>query len=724
MERRKPQQNLQYATGSSKNRLKCKVCDKTFMFPSVLMRHMRKHNSEKANKCRICKRGFPDKSSLSSHMQSHESSTQPVESDSGELAENLHMQNPLKWISPLEDNDQSSDEVGYETEPLKRPEDMATSDRTSTGSSMLPNRNQPVIDLTSTSGAMGMERPGLFQQESVNRILSPTFRQRKETLNTGERAGSVSDTQAVNTPKGHFTLCTDGRALKCNYCSFICRRTCGRMIKHLRVHGIRSRNQCKSCGLGFFSRSELQSHQNVCSQSSLAPRCPECGKTFSFRSLLRQHMNTHVNKKLFKCGECTMSFMSASLFQLHMSEQHPSPVVIGDGKKHQCSICPEHFESREDLDRHLRVHVVDKPFQCTICSKRFSSSTAWFNHIRIVHRVNPRTNEKDETLLQSHQVRPTATSAIPVSSPVMTMPIVVSVSSQSKVIHSTYTKAVDKPSLTHSKSVNEPSELTAGSPEMIDDTLHAGTSGLVFMRKELNPEATDSDSSVRGPSVVRSWSVSDSSDPMASTESAGVQVGDSSRFSSGSHLLYLKKEVTKDEIVHPSTLGISRLAVEPGSTNQGEEGLPAHRSHQQLEPTSTAADREVMSPREVFPVHIQHCNSQFTARSSDNPQRFLDVGNVMGSPSPEGSYGKSTDDITNPESPCRATSTRRSLDVSDTIPGSHHCNFCDIAFGDPIMHYLHMGWHVTGDPWKCNGCGQECGGKVDFFLHLYKAGHN
>ncbi|XP_022098447.1 zinc finger protein 236-like [Acanthaster planci] len=754
MEKRKQKQNMQDSTWTPKTRLKCRYCDRSFMFPSVLARHMRKHSNEQSNRCKICKRGFPDKASLSIHVTSHESGSQPAESDSVELAKNLHMQNPMQWLPPLEDPDsqeanQSPDEVQQDTQSShQRQEDTAIGDQTSASSRSMPFRSQPVIDLTSAEGDRLMKRVGPFEEESAERIFGQTLQQcggngkqpsRKNMLKTrvqrepgssvnapgtAETSGSALDTQAIpaNSQRGHFTLCSDGRALKCNYCSFMCRRTCGRMIKHLRVHGIRSRNQCKSCGLGFVTRSELQSHHNVCQQSSLAPQCPECGKTFSFRSLLRQHMNTHLNKKLYRCNKCPMSFTSALTCQLHLQKQHASPVVVGQSSVHLCSLCPEQFESRKDLDRHLRVHAVEKTFKCTLCNEGFSSASTWSTHIRTAHRAT-NSNDKDETWSQSFRVRSAVTSvsemsSIPVSRPVMSMPIVVSVSSQSKGGSYTYSKVVDEPSLVQSKMVDGPSELTAGSPELIDDGLDPGTSGLVYMRKELNPEVDNSHGSIGGPSVLRSWSVSESSDPMASSESGGIQVVEGSQHSSGSSPFCLKKEVSKEEDEHLSILDISRLEVKTGSTSQGQEELPSHRSQQQLEPTSTAAERE------VFPVHHQHSNSQYTARSSDSHQRLLDVGNVLRSPSPEGSYGRSTDDMTNAESPCRATSTRRSLDTSDNTPGSYHCNFCDITFGDPIMHYLHMGWHVTADPWKCNGCGQECVGRVDFFLHLYKAGHN
>ena len=319
---------------------------------------------------------------------------------------------------------------------------------------------------------------------------------------------------------------------------------------------------------------------------------------------------------------------------------------------------------------------------------------------------------KDESWRQLSILRPRVASSpgtsAPTLSPVMTMPIVVSVSSQSGVENH---NLVEGPSSAHAKSVDRPSELTAGSPERIDDKLDLSAAGLVYMRKELNPDVGIDGT---GHTVHQMWSVSDSSE---------------STPEEGSQLLFLKKEVGEDESHnrgHPSMVSAGTPSTRSGNLNQYEEGMPLipRMSHQQLEPTSTAGENDAQCPLDVYPVQYRQYASQNPAKNNDISQAHVEVNRVIGCSSPEGSYGRSADNATNPESPCRATSTRRSLDAQDALPGSHRCHFCDITFGDPVMHYLHMGWHVTGDPWKCNGCGQECVGKVDFFLHLYKAGHN
>ena len=51
--------------------LKCHFCDKSFLFPSMLIRHMKKHVNERTNRCKICKKGWVQSSSGHSHSNPH-----------------------------------------------------------------------------------------------------------------------------------------------------------------------------------------------------------------------------------------------------------------------------------------------------------------------------------------------------------------------------------------------------------------------------------------------------------------------------------------------------------------------------------------------------------------------------------------------------------------------------------------------------------------------------
>nr|XP_023025290.1 protein hunchback-like [Leptinotarsa decemlineata] len=51
------------------------------------------------------------------------------------------------------------------------------------------------------------------------------------------------------------------------------------------------------------------------------------------------------------------------------------------------------------------------------------------------------------------------------------------------------------------------------------------------------------------------------------------------------------------------------------------------------------------------------------------------------------------------------------------------CQFCSLTFGDPIMYTIHMGYHGFNNPFTCNKCGEECGDRLAFYVHISRQSH-
>ncbi len=60
-----------------KDRVQCKMCDKSFAYAWDLTRHMRKHTGHFKFWCGECQKDFQDKTSYTAHMNKHEGITFP-----------------------------------------------------------------------------------------------------------------------------------------------------------------------------------------------------------------------------------------------------------------------------------------------------------------------------------------------------------------------------------------------------------------------------------------------------------------------------------------------------------------------------------------------------------------------------------------------------------------------------------------------------------------------
>lgn len=73
---------------------------------------------------------------------------------------------------------------------------------------------------------------------------------------------------------------------------------------------------------------------------------------------------------------------------------------------------------------------------------------------------------------------------------------------------------------------------------------------------------------------------------------------------------------------------------------------------------------------------------------------------------------------------CPGGSTAEVADSNNNKGEGNNCQYCNIAFGDPVLYSIHMGYHGFQNPFTCNMCGVECSDKISFFLHIARVSHS
>ena len=134
------------------------------------------------------------------------------------------------------------------------------------------------------------------------------------------------------------------------------------------------RHQCKTCGKGCISPSDLLTH--IRTHTGEKPYiCDICDKGFSVSSHLKKHIRIHTGEKPYICTTCGKGFSQSSNLRKH--------IRIHTGEKpYICTTCAKGFSQGGDLKIHIRTHTGEKPYICTTCAKGFSHGGDLKRHIR------------------------------------------------------------------------------------------------------------------------------------------------------------------------------------------------------------------------------------------------------------------------------------------------------------------------------------------------------
>lgn len=104
-----------------------------------------------------------------------------------------------------------------------------------------------------------------------------------------------------------------------------------------------------------------------------------CTSTFSRKDSMRLHEAGHrQDAKPFVCKDCGASFTRKGTMNEHARRSH-----FLESKNWSCADCNKTFFCRQQLERHRRTHLDERPYVCSICGKaftRYSVAITFFNN--------------------------------------------------------------------------------------------------------------------------------------------------------------------------------------------------------------------------------------------------------------------------------------------------------------------------------------------------------
>lgn len=374
----------------------CEICQKTFDKMYNFKRHILHHSEVKPHKCVTCGQCFQMEENLKKHLRLHELRPYYCNNENcfRRFESKTRLDHHFRFTCRKAENkpDLECQECGHKSQSVHA---METHKRTHTGIK-----------------AFSCEICGkqLATKESIGRHKLVFHQDEKpwECSQCGKRF-KIRDTLKKH-EKTHGE-----RKFRCEICGKGCVES-GNLKKHMMTHTKEKPFICDVCGKAYGRRSLLDNHQRLhtgekpytcdiegCdkafrSYGNLKQHkanhvqghsfiCDICGKTFKLKSRMNHHRKSHIVDYRWPCDYCEQKFKSIFMYKNHLAKTHPLMKQDIEERTnirlYQCHICQKMYGDKEDLTRHVYIHMGLKPFKCKFCGKAFNDKSNMKCHERI-----------------------------------------------------------------------------------------------------------------------------------------------------------------------------------------------------------------------------------------------------------------------------------------------------------------------------------------------------
>lgn len=364
---KKPSSFLTLPTNEFKYR--CGVCCERFRDPEELSEHGCMADIERRYSCLDCDKHFLHPSHLQKHIRTHKQSWSQSEYPCNHC--NNSFSSPHEFLNHLRSHDYTSTEL-----------QGSTADG---GEGFIcPICHQCFASAPELAYHFPMHPDGAFQCKLCN-IAFPTASDLKEH--------EVS----------HVNESTETKCTKCGQCFLgrdaFSKHNCSkkRAIMDTKYSDVKQPKDstfgdedeidvtgedlccCSFCPMRFSSKSHLLEHQNTEHPKENPYICEFCGKTFAVQNYLNRHLKRHSQsesagstsqevQRKYWCAQCHSEFDTAKDLSLHL-RLHVAEKEVGE---HRCDMCYKSFSQLRLLRLHQESHVGQVVYECTECDKAFA----------------------------------------------------------------------------------------------------------------------------------------------------------------------------------------------------------------------------------------------------------------------------------------------------------------------------------------------------------------